>query len=91
MDKSSGINYLNELINKFISSDLSADTFERLFTDFFDFEDVDEQQELMFFSSIRELLEHYSFSEKDITEYPEYYINESQLKEKIIKLKNNLQ
>jgi hypothetical protein len=83
------IAHLIELVNQFTSDKLDADSFEKLYTDIFDFEDWDDQQlSTKYFSLIRSHLEHYSFSNVDLEKYPNFYINASQLKERIIQLKS---
>jgi len=75
------IAHLIELVNQFTS--------DKLYTDIFDFEDWDDQQlSTKYFSLIRSHLEHYSFSNVDLEKYPNFYINASQLKERIIQLKS---
>jgi signal recognition particle GTPase len=84
------IKNLNELIDKFIEKELGGDAFEKLYSDIFDFEDIDEvKSDIGYFSSIRELLEHYSSSGKDLKVHSDYYISESQLRDKIAELKRS--
>jgi hypothetical protein len=84
------IKNLHELIDKFIGEELDGDTFEKLYSDIFDFEDIDEaKSDIGYFSSIRELLEHYSSSGKDLKVHSDYYISESQLRDKIAELKRS--
>ena len=75
---------LDEVVRKFLVNELSADTFEMKFTEIYDFEDLPENGELNnYFSSIRTLLERYTFSENDLKLDPGYYINSNQLKQAI--------
>lgn len=84
------IKYLHELIDKFIEKELGGDAFEKLYSGIFDFEDIDEaKSDIGYFSSIRELLEHYSSSEKDLDVHSDYYISESQLRGKMAELRRS--
>jgi hypothetical protein len=82
---------LHELIDKFIRKELGGDAFEKLYSDVYDFEDIDEAKLGMdYFSSIRELLEHYSSSKGDLKIHSDYYISEDQLRDKIAELKRSM-
>jgi hypothetical protein len=84
------IKNLHELIDKFIEKELGGEAFEKLYSNIFDFEDIDEaKSDSGYFSSIRELLEHYSSSEKDIKVHSDYYISESYLRDKIAELRRS--
>ena len=77
---------LRDLIDKFLEKELDGDAFENQYSDIFDFEDIDETG-LDYLSSVREQLEHYSSSEEDLKVHSDYYISESQLRDKIAELK----
>lgn len=82
------IKNLYKVIDKFMENELAGDAFEKLYSDIFDFEDIDEaKSDMSYFSSIRELLEHYSSRGKDLKVHSDYYINESQLRDKIAELR----
>jgi signal recognition particle GTPase len=81
---------LHELIDKFIEKELGGDAFEKLYSGIFDFEDIDAaNSDMGYFSSIREVLEHYSSSEEDLKGHSDYYISESQLRDKIAELRRS--
>ena len=81
---------LHELIDKFIKKEIGGDAFEKLYSNVFDFEDTDIfKSDMAYFSSIRDWLEHYSSSEKDLKVHSDYYISEDQLRAKITQLKRS--
>jgi hypothetical protein len=47
---------------------------------------LDKSDEI-YFRFIREALERYTFSEKDLSQHPDYYISDVELKQIIIELK----
>lgn len=76
-------NILNDLIESFLSGEIDGITFEKKFTDLFDFEEL-EDSIVYSFQDVRELLEHYTSDAEDLREYPKFYINEKVLKERIL-------
>lgn len=85
------IDYINDLINNFISFKIGGEIFEKQFTDSFDFEEAEmDDPSINIFANVRELLEHYTFSESDLLRYPDYYIDESQLRKNLIAWQNKL-
>jgi hypothetical protein len=81
---------LIESIDKFLTGKVGALLFEKEYTDIFDFADLNDEVIDDYFKEVRELLEHYTSEQKDIKDYPEYYIDEKKLKAGIIRLKNKL-
>ena len=82
---------LYKIIDQFISGHINADSFEEKFTEIFDFSDLTENEiNLNYFQKIRELLEHYSFSEEDIKKDSQFFIDNNQLRDRIIKLKKQM-
>ena len=78
---------LEKCITEFVSGIINGSYFEQVYSDIFDFED--EEVDVNYFGKIRDFLEHFSPYDSDLNKHPQFYINEEQLREKIIALKNS--
>lgn len=78
---------LYSYIESFLKSDIDGVTFERVYSNCYDFEDLEAGQDLKYFQNIRTLLERFSPYESDLKEHSDYYINERQLRANITNLK----
>lgn len=82
MDKK--IKELHAIIECFLLGTCNAVVFEEEFTAIYDLQQLEfNKADEEYFSAIREFLEHYTSSESDIENYPEYYISYPELKRKI--------
>jgi len=79
---------LNGYIKDFLIGTIDGATFEKVYSECFDFEDLD-QDNFRYFEEIRQLLEHFSPYEKDLEEHSNYYLSERALREKIIALEQS--
>jgi hypothetical protein len=78
---------LYNYIELFLKSDINGTEFEKIFTECFDFEDIDEGgQDFEYFNKIRQLLERFSPYKEDLEKYHNYYIDETQLRLKVNQL-----
>lgn len=79
---------LNKLIDDFLGGELDAEQFESSFTSIFDFVEIEDNGLIMeYFSSVRKILERFTFSENDLKSHPNYYIDSLQLKNVINTIK----
>jgi hypothetical protein len=81
------IKQLNNHIESFLNGDIDGETFEKVYSNCYDFQDLEGEQELRYFQNVRTLLERFSPYESDLKKHSDYYINEKQLRANITDLK----
>ena len=81
---------LYSYIESFLNGDIDGTSFEKVYTDCYDFEELEAEQDLKYLENVRTLLERFSPYESDLKEHSDYYINEKQLKEKINHLRQTM-
>lgn len=80
-------------IDSFLTHKEDAKTFEKAFTGIYDFEEPDNGVDgdyQRYFELIRAYLERFSALNKDEQQHPGYFINETELKTKIIEAKEKI-
>jgi hypothetical protein len=80
---------LNGHILSFLDREIDGAEFEKMFSDCYDFEEIDEGVYSKYFEEIRTLLERFSPNVRDLQENSDYFISEEELRIKIKRLISN--
>ena len=83
---------LTDLVDSFLKNQIDAESFEKEFSDIYDLKESESnltERETKYFDTVRLFLERYTSNETDL-KTTDYYINDTQLKEKIIKLQQEI-
>lgn len=83
-------NKLNAIIKDFIVKKIDGSQFEEQYSAIYDFEEYKiDEDEKSYFENIRHLLEKFTPFTRDIHDFSDYFINENQLRIKILGLNKN--
>jgi|GEM_PF-1308436 len=81
---------LYKYVEMFLKREIDGQSFEKLFSECYDFDEIDESTRVGYIEGVRQLLERFSPYEKDLNTYPEYYIGEDKLRKEIVVLRDKV-